>query len=230
METVYALANNTQSKTNKKVIVTIKLLKDQTDMTSFIEDIEKYRHNLMSDFYFEYKINAGKIVKITSLDGHQVFLNASINFRKPTKQTENITLTLNDYFQIKHYDYAEKSHDSALRVFKYKLGVLNHAKYVPLKFSGVLYYYLQNGKIDEKNYYNNGKLLTKYCYYNNKFNTLKTATEYSDNGHPTNRYFFDIDENMTKRQIFRSDGKLFNTVSLQDEFNATEYKMPSPLS
>lgn len=215
---VYKLAKNNRSATGGYVIVTIEIFPEHMDMTSFTEDPCEYKHSLINDFYFPYKINMGKITRVSSLDETCEFPNAFVYpNNKPLK------LERDKYFKIKHYKYSgfttvDKDY---LTVFKHKASVLNLSGYVDKKFTGVNFKFNTIGKLENKCYYKDGKLITVHSYYNNAFNTLRAVTQFV-NDLKTSQCLYDELENLVTQHFFNTDG----TIQSSSNYSTNKHTIP----
>lgn len=228
---VYKLGLNTKSSTAGKVLITLEVIDGQTDLSSFTKDIEKYKHALLNDFYFPYKINCGKVLKITDLEENSTFDNACIN----TGIHGKINLKTGNFFKISDHDYKrnEERNNYSFTVYKYKAGVLNEAKYVGKRTTGTRYYYMSNGKIREKVYYKNGVIIRSFDYYNNPYNSMKASFLYTETGVLQTEYYYDQHENITRQVVRRPDGTVFNSVNYDpddDISNSYDQLRPSLVS
>lgn len=195
---VYLLANNKSSRTNGRVIVTIKLLK-QTDMSGFTP-----KKKLNVDFYYPYKINCGRVVKITDLNNVGHFLTASIKI--PGLKIPSITIQSDKYIAIKHHAY-DSDKLKAFVVYKYKHGVLNETGHVSAKFTGAHYIYYTDGKIREKIDYKDGKVCTRNLFYQNAYNSRKSCMVFNPELNVIeHEYIYDNKENLVCKNVFSSDG------------------------
>lgn len=224
---VYKLAKNDKSLTGKYVIITYLTLPDYTDMANFTQGPLTWKHQVMNDFYYPYRINAGKIHQITSLDETQTFTDAYIESAKHGK----IVFEVGKFFRMKNYNYEIEAFDSdnySISVYKYKVAVLTQSQYVTPRYTGVFHCFMFNGKIDKKLYYKNGIVVTKHCYYNNEFNTLQHVYSYTDTGVLISVYHYDHKENLTSQQTYRADGKtIHNTINYTTK--ADEPPLPAPV-
>ena len=167
---VYRLANHNRSKTKRSVLVTIELIPDHTDMKS-INRIFNMDSLFITTLYYPFRINAGKIISITSLDNKQDFEFCYINRVKYCK---------NNYFKITGYSYDKRSLPDKhyLTVYKTYDAALDGSEYIPTKYTGIKLTHYSNGKLLKKCYYFLGKLRNMVVYYNNQNNSVKHDIKY----------------------------------------------------
>lgn len=208
---VYKLAYNDKSTTKNTVIVTISTITDHTDMTNFVEGPVSHKHTLVNDFYFPYKINMGQVKKITSLDEKQSFDTCYID----TTNHGRLNFQVGKFFKVANHDYEKEVpylDNYFITVFKYKVAVLNIAGYVDASMSGVRYIYYSNGKIEQRQYYKHGKMVQKYSYYNNEYNSMEKMFKYSDYGVLETEYNYDSRENLISQTSYKADGTVHNII------------------
>ena len=164
---VYRLANHNQSKTKRTVMVTIELIPEHTDMTNLNRNFNKDR-SFINTLYYPFRINAGKIVSISSLNNKQMFNFCYIN---------RVKYCINNYFKFTGYCYDDKKNPVPdkhyLTVYKTYDAALDGTMYIPSKYTGIKLTHYSSGKLLKKYYYFIGKLNNIVIYYNNQNNSVK---------------------------------------------------------
>jgi hypothetical protein len=200
---LYKVCKNDDSKTNRAVIVTLETIPDVTDMSHINGNCSSDYPIFLSDFHLLYRINCGKIIAITDLNGEDKFTTAELSFANNTVQ-----LVVGQYFQIDNHNYKSNTVDHhALWCHKYMAAARLSVNYVSSNYTGVYYRFYPNGTIQDRFYYKGGKLEQHSAYRNDTFNTLRVVLIFRDN-YPETEYLYDDRETLIGQNVYDDKGQL----------------------
>ena len=223
---VYRLANNNRSRTKRMVVVTIELIQDHTDMTNLNRNFSADA-SFINTLYYPFRINAGKIINILSLDNKQQFNFCYINRVKYCK---------NNYFKFTGYCYDDKEDPIPdkhyLTVYKTRDAALDGIIYIPQKYTGIKLSHYSSGKLLKKCYYFLGKLSNMVVYYNNQNNSVKHNIKYY-NGTQHQEMIYDTIGELVCKYTFDDSGRIagsnsYSTTILPSYFQSSKERQRLP--
>lgn len=171
-------------------LITIELLKI-TDVSNVLKKPE----NLHTGFYHGGLINSGKIISIETLADGKSLPYADVNLRNSNGMpTTTIRMHLHKFF------FTEIDDGTGLRVFRHKAGALNYVQFIPPLYTGVRYYYFQNGLLKKKSLLENGDVVREIIYRNDAFNTIESINQYENNTLSVVCYY--TEDEVLRRKVF----------------------------
>lgn len=208
---VYALGSHGQSDTQGKVIITIELVPNHTDIKGLT--LFKGQH-MNNPFYRELKINCGKIIKVSDLSEKKDFETVTVK-----TGTINTNISIGKYFDI-------REGSSYITAFQYKIAVLEASGYVARNYTGCAYTHYESGLIKTKSYYKDGNLVSVFHNRDDPFNTLQYVRQFK-NSIIECEFSYDERESLIRQTWYNSKGDVFLDTGLPSN---TERAPPIPIA
>lgn len=210
---VYTLGSHGQSNTNGKVLITIELLPNHTDMKGIME----YPGNhITRPFYRELKLNAGKVTRISDLEEEYDFTGAMIQL-----DGQQYNLELNKYFYLAKTDGEEVDRSEYIVAYQYKAACLEQSEYVARGYTGVNYIHYPSGAIKIKSYYKSGNVYSRSYYRDDVFNTREGVRNYRSNGQLDCEFTYDAREALIGQKWYNSKGKPYSSHTIGSSASRT---------
>ncbi len=217
---LYALGTHGQSDTEGKVIITLETIPDVTDLSGLEYCDNKILH---SPFYRELRLNIGKIVKITDLEGKQEFATVTLTINGIKNNLELNTFIEVEDFNI-NYNY--------IPVYQYKTPVLEKSHYVARNYNGVKFVHYESGLIKTKVYYKDGYINAQFNHRNDIYNSLESVKQYNQEIQ-TNQFWYDSRESLIRQIWFDSKGEVYTSNQISNPCSSRKRpatpKFPSDL-
>lgn len=206
---VFLLGACGSSKTAGKVIITVELLPNHTDMKAITVYHGKH---IVNPFYRKLHLNAGKVTCISDLEEEHEHNEATV--------LNGYTLKSGKYFYLYKGD-TELDQSEYLPAYQYKIAVLEQSGYIARGYTGAQYTHYETGNIQTKIYYHNGTLHSRFYYRDDNFNTLDNVRQYR-NGVLDCEFNYDIREALIRQRWYDSKGKIYYKINVTNEETIAE--------
>ena len=200
---LYALGTHGQSDTEGKVIITIETIQDITDQEGLEYCDNKILH---SPFYRELRLNIGKIIKISDLEGKQQFVTVTLTINGVKNNLE-----LNTIIEIEGYNM----NYNYIPVYKYQTPVLEKSNYVARNYNGVKFIHYESGLIKTKVYYKDGYINAQFNHRNDIYNSLESVKQYNQEIQ-TSQFWYDNRESLIRQVWFDSKGEVYTSNQISN--------------
>jgi len=211
---VFLLGTYEKSRTDGKVIITVELLPDHTDM----KGITLYHgKHIVNPFYRKLRLNAGKVTCIADLEEEHEHLEATVRIAG-----NDYILKSGKYFYL--YKEGSVLESEYLIAYQYKVAVLEESKYKARGYTGVQYTHHETGNIRTKIYYQNGTLHSRFYYRDDDFNTLEGVRQYN-NGILDCEFNYNAREALIRQRWYDSKGNVYHKINARPDEEASS---PSP--
>jgi len=202
---VFLLGTYGPSKTDSKVIVTVELLPNHTDM----KGITLYHgKHIVNPFYRKLRLNAGKVICIADLEEEHEHLEATIQIGG-----SECTLKSGKYFYLYKESTPVLDQSEYLIAYQYKVAVLEESGYKAHGYTGVHYTHYETGNNRTKIYYQSGMLHSRFYYRDDDFNTLESVRQYHNNGILDCEFNYDVREALIRQRWYDSKGNVYHTIN-----------------
>jgi hypothetical protein len=201
---VFLLGTYGPSKTDSKVIITVELLPNHTDMKGITVYHGKH---IVNPFYRKLRLNAGKVICIADLEEEHEHLEATIRIGG-----NDCTLISGNYFYLHKESMPVLDQSEYLIAYQYKVAVLEASGYKARGYTGVHYTHYETGNIQAKIYYQSGTLHSRFCYRDDDFNTLRGVRQYHD-GVLDCEFDYDAREALIRQRWYDSRGNVYHTIN-----------------